>query len=322
MPRYRVTFLLETPLTALQDIQFTYQRESVEFLFSRRVDNLHVHLRATTEGDNWAKARDNAEKVISPVLDAVALHRKAPMMLQSATEIVKAETGDRRRAVVVDIQVSEHAVHLDEIAIQEIRSALDADLHAGHGVVRWLRYCFRPITILERFVFSWLAFENMVGTKQIINKCPDCNKQVTTHPVMDDDAAFALLQTGNPQLTRSGFDKLFRLWKNQLRAPVFHGGRIVTFQMRRQMIEAMGVFVPPIEAKAQSQAGFRAAYPGRAPLDGLVEHQLHHFLEFHSATAGKFADDAPTASQVTAVMQEPDEQKPFTHLPFEEAEHW
>lgn len=322
MPRYRVTFLLETPLICPHDVQFEFQGESVKILFSRRIDSLHVPLRGTAEGYNWVEARDNAEKVIAPVLDAVALHRKVPMMLQSMTEIVKAEGGSRRRAVVVDIQVTQQSVNLDGNAVQEIRQALEANLHAGHGLVRWLRYSFRPITTLDRFIFSWFAFENAVGTKRIVNKCPDCGKQVTSHSAMDNDAAFALLQTTNPRLTRPDFDKLSRSWRNELRAPVFHGGRIVTGQIRKQMIEAMHVFVPPIESKAQSQTGFKWAYPGRDPQDGIFELDLYHFVEFQSAAADEFANNVPTGSEVTAVTQEREEQVPFKFLPFEEAEHW
>jgi hypothetical protein len=321
MPRYRVTFLLETPLAANADVSFDFRGHAIVMLFSRRVDLHFTYVRIVVEAQTWAKAIEAAEELIMPALDVISLNRKVPMMLHPAVEVLKAEHGARRRAFLLDIRNAEHPVLLDGVLITDIKAALQRDAAFNQSSVRLLRYRFRPVTVLERFVFSWLAFENMMGTTTLTPLCPHCQKETSPRPAINRDAGFELLHTANPQLTKQQFDEMYKRWWDKLRNPVFHGGKIVTSSMRQKMQEAMQAFVPPMEAKSQSDMAFAHAYPGNAPNDGLIQVHCQHFIEFNSASASEFADDVPTPQQVS---QEPYEQRnpPFDLVGPEEFANW
>src|SRR5437660_2132490 len=103
MPRYRFAYTVETPLAATRDITFTNAGFPVTLRFADRIDDMHIRLDAVAEGDNWRAANESVmDNVISPVLDALALHRKAPAMLQNLLHVVKAENGGVRRAIVME----------------------------------------------------------------------------------------------------------------------------------------------------------------------------------------------------------------------------
>src|SRR6266849_772112 len=111
MPRYRFAYTVETPLAATINITFTNGRFPVSLRFTDRIDDMHIRLDAVAEGEDWRAANESVmDDVISPVLDALALHRKAPAMLQNLMHVVKAENGVVRRAVVIEGQSEQRPV--------------------------------------------------------------------------------------------------------------------------------------------------------------------------------------------------------------------
>jgi hypothetical protein len=149
MPRYRFTYTLETPLTADGDVTFKVQGFPVILRFSHRIDALHIRLDAVTEEETWKKATENVmDKIISPVLDTLALHRKAPAMLQQLLYVVKSGEGQMRKAIVIEPRNEQRAVHLDVPTIKEVQNFFDNPQPLNKGSIRWLRYCYRPITVL------------------------------------------------------------------------------------------------------------------------------------------------------------------------------
>lgn len=301
MPRYRFTYVLETPLSANEDTTFTSSGFPVTLLFSDRIDSLNIHLQAVAEGRNWQAANEIVmDEVISGVLDALALHRKAPSMLQELLHVVKAEEGARRRkAVVIEHRVQQTAVDIDQVARDEVQDFLNRAPRVNRATVRWLRYCYRPINVLERFVYSWLAFENQLGTVKIQPRCGTCNSDLPARPSVNREAAFQLLSQFRPVLTRQEFEEMFRGWWNDLRSPIFHGGRVAKTATRTQMRIAMDFYRIAAETSAQRQAGFRAAYPGLLPNDGLLQHAVYQFIEFAAPDeAAEFVDPPPVVEVV------------------------
>jgi len=298
MPRYRVKFLLETPLAFAQDVTLTFRNHAITFFFSGRVDQHFIYARTVTDADNWKMAIENAEKAITPALDIISMHRKAPTMLHSAVEVLKAEQGARRRAFILTIERKQEPVPLDEVVLGDIQAALTRDRAFSRSCVRMLRYSFRALTVLERFVFSWLAFENMSGSSTIRPQCPNCDTPLNPRPAFNRDAAFEIVRSAKPALTRQEFDLQYQIWWNKLRNPVFHGGKAVTTKMRIQMLEAMDAFVPPMESRTQAEMEFARAYPGKHPNDGTFQLHLQSFVEFQSNSPDEFATDVPTATQL------------------------
>lgn len=323
MPLYRFTYVLETLLSAARDITFMRSGFPVSLIFSARIDETHIRLLAIAEGATWLAANEAAmDNVISPVLDAISLHQKAPAMLQDLLTVVKAETGPVRRAVIIEHRRDAQVVSLGEQELGEIQNFLNRHPPLPHAVMRWLRYCYRPITALERFVFSWLAFENRAGTTQVRRKCEKCGADQPSHPALNRDEAYGVLLSERPTLSRTEFNGLFRQWWTELRSPVFHGGRPVTTAMRTQMGAAMNSYRTAVEHDLQREAGYRLAYPGLFPQDGLVQSNIHHFVEYTIADATREFAEPPDADALASVVERQRMPPRLTLLNYDEAQYW
>jgi hypothetical protein len=292
MPRYRFSYTVETPLAAAQDITLTSEGLPVTLNFANRIDSLHVRLDAVADGATWREANENAmDNVISPVLDVIALHQKAPAMLQDLLFVVKAAEGPRRRAVVVETRKQQQNVMIDEPAVNEVQTLLNNMPRKNRASMRWLRYCYRPINVLERFVYSWLAFEDFLGSKQVRGKCPACEAELPPHPSIDREAGCKLTLSVIPDSSADERKRMFREWWTELRSAVFHGGRVASTPIRTRMQEAMNIYRPAMENRLQESAQFELAHTGKTPNDGLVQHDIYHFIEFPADNfAAEFVD--------------------------------
>ncbi len=276
MPRYKFTYSVETPLRATEDVPFTHGNFQVHLGFSRPIDAEHVPASTIAEGGNWMEANAVAmEDGFGPVLDALSLHRKAPAMVQDLISVVRAETSGLRRAIVIESHQETHPVLIDGFTVREVQSALDANA-VSRPTLRWLRYSYRAIPVLERFVFAWLAYENRCGATRVARPCPHCQKDLPAFPSVDRDEAFRILVAREPELARPAFDASFREWHSELRSAVLHGGRRLDTSLRQRMQAAMDRFRPAVEEAMQQEAGFRHAYPGLRVNDGFFQTNLHH----------------------------------------------
>ena len=322
MPRYKFGYTVETPLRAERDVTFTHGAFEVTLNFSRPLDPEHISVYAVAEGRNWTEANAIAmDDAFGPALDMLSLHKKAPAMLQDLLSVVKAEAGTTRRAVLIDIHKEIQPVRVDDLAMQEVQNALNLD-GEDRPALRWLRYSYRAVPALERFVFAWLAFENFCGVKPVVRPCPHCDKELPPFSSTNRDEAFRVLQSREPQLSRTEFDQLFRDWWTELRSAVFHGGRRLDTELRQRMLNASERFRPAVENLVQQEAGFRWAYPGTRSNDGFSQINYRHFVEFEcDANVGEFADapQVPTRSGKISTLRVPDG---VTLLNFEEANDW
>ncbi len=323
MPRYRFTYLLETPISAERDVTFDHGGSAAHLSFANRIDENHIHLQAVAEGQNWLEANELLmDDVVSPVLDAISLHRKAPMMLQDLLLVVKAENGHVRKAVVIDHNIQNMPVALGDAEIGEIESFLKNRPALSHAVMRWLRYCYRPITVLERFVFSWLSFENRAGTMQVRRQCPECRKDLPSFPGLNRDEAYEVLRKEHPAMSRAEFDITFRHWSWELRNPVFHGGKAVSTKMRTEMQQAMDFYRVAVEHDLQRQAGYRLAYPGLHPQDGSLRVDIHHFVEYRTDDVNLEFADPPHREALLVMVEKQELPKELTLLDMNTAKHW
>ena len=322
MPKYRFTYLVETPLRAAEDVTFTHGNFPVELGFSRPLDAEHIPASTVGEGANWREANAAAmEDGFGPVLDALSLHRKAPAMVQDLQRVVKAGMGALRRAIVIESHNELHPVPIDGLTVREVQSALDANA-VSRPALRWLRYSYRAIPVLERFVFAWLAYENCCGATRVARPCPHCQKDLPAFPSVDRDEAFRIVAAREPQLARANFDASFREWYSELRSAILHGGRRLDTALRQRMQAAMDRFRPAVEEAMHREAGFRHAFPGARVNDGFFQTNLHHFVEFACPPGmGEFAAVPPIpALEVRNAGPWPGEG--VTLLDFNESRDW
>lgn len=181
-------------------------------------------------------------------------------------------------------------MQLDGVAIEEVQNALNRD-QVDQPFLRWLRYSYRSIPVLETFVTAWLAFENFCGTKRVARNCPNCGAELPSFSPTDREKAFLALKGREPQLTQDEFNTAYKGWRDELRNPTMHGGRTLRSESRRKMQAAMQRFRPAIEDIAQAELSYRLAYPGTRVNDGVTQVDLHRFVQFEcSLDDGEFAE--------------------------------
>jgi len=316
------SYSIETPLRATEDVTFTHGSFTVQLGLFHPLDAEHIPASIVVEGRNWVEANAiGMEDGFGPVLDALSLHRKAPAMLQDLRSVVKAETGTLRRAIVIESHKELNPVHIDSFTTREVQNALDAN-RIGRPALRWLRYSYRAIPVLERFVFAWLAFENRCGTTQVARPCPYCHEDLEPFPSVNRDEAIRILQSREPQLARADFETSFREWWRELRSAVLHGGRRLDTALRLRMQAAMNRFRPAVEEGMQKEAGFRHALPGLRVNDGFFQTNLHHFLEFVCPPGTPEFAEAPPVPQFEGRNAPPGTAGGVTLLDFNESTNW
>jgi hypothetical protein len=295
MPRYKITYTIETPLRAARDITLTHGIHSITLKCSTPMDDRRVFGVTVVEAPNWVAANAIAmEDAFGPILDALSLYKKTPAMVQDLVSIVKSEATLARRAIVIDIQDEMQPVQIDEVGLQAVQAYLSSQ-HPDRPALRWLRYSYRAIPLLERFVFSWFAFENLTGVKAVKKKCWRCKENSSSVPSMNRDEAFRIISTREKQLERPTFEREFKEWWREFRSAVLHGGRRLDTDLRSRMQNAMERFRPAVEDVLQAEAGYRFAYPGARPNDGLSQFRFRFFVEFTIRDAAAEFADAPPA---------------------------
>lgn len=322
MPRYKFKYSVETPLRAERDVTLTHGQFSVHLGLSRPLDQDRIPAHTVVEGKKcWEANAIAMEDAFGPALDALSLHAKAPAMLLDLQSVLKAETGTTRRAVLIESHSVFQPVYINNEAIQEVQDALIKG-KVVRPAFRWLRYSYRLVPVLEQFVFAWLAFENSWGTKKHVPICEHCKKERAPYDRANRDEAFRILQLREPQLQRAEFDRTIAEWYSELRSAVLHGGRAPDSALRQRMREAMNRFRPAVEALAQQELGFRWAYPGIRPNEGMLQTNWQHFVEFTCAPdIGEFAD-IPPMPRFANLNEEPQVDDSVKVLDFAESNNW
>ena len=214
-----------------------------------------------------------------------------------------------------------HPAHIDGFTIREVQNALDAN-RVSRPALRWLRYSYRAIPALERFVFAWLAFENRCGTTAVIRPCPHCHKDLELFRSVDRGEAFRILQSREPQLARVDFETSFWEWWRELRSAVMHGGRRLDTALRQRMQAAADRFRPAVEETMYLETGFRHAFPGIRVNDGLFQTNLHHFIELACAPETSEFAETPAVPQFEGRAAPPLAGEGVRLLDFNESMNW
>ena len=69
------------------------------------------------------------------------------------------------------------------------------------------------------------------------------------------------------------------------------------------MQAAMDVYRTAVEHELQRQAGYRLAYPGLTPQNGLIQFKVHHFAEYAVEDAAIEFADPPGIEDVFEVVE-------------------
>lgn len=193
----------------------------------------------------------------------------------------------------------------------------------------WYRYAIQRELILDRFVFQWLAFEGLAGSRQIPTVCPRCGKEVThcekalSHEGSDRQRAYQLFSRSEPSTTIQEFTK--QIW-GKARNSVFHGSKYPG----PELLTRLNTLFPKLRRACESEFSQVYGLPDQPrPLRALGWY-LNNFNMFEWQTANaqdRFATDFPWDSVTREFANWQDgevrtgnpDKWPFTLLNFEKA---
>jgi hypothetical protein len=183
------------------------------------------------EGNGFQDANTTGNEIISEFLDALSFIMKSSLFLMEIAVALKDEKGSAKRVAYRNTTKDSlpNPLYLQDETADSVRKILSEIQIEGHYdlSLRWLRYSYRARTWTEKFVNEWLAFERLLGEKQIERKCPQCGKELPSYPSVDKKDAYNLLLKYHPKLDEKSFKTI---WKARQR--MFHGGGLDTAFMK------------------------------------------------------------------------------------------
>jgi len=301
MARYRVRVRIETALAARRDYTFEYAGSEARFLFSSRRTDRELEAEVESTGANWDIAvRNVIDSVIPPTLDIIAFHRHTPMLLSFPTRVLKAEPGQRlRRAILTNMQSWPMTVDMDDRDVQEIRRLLSAKLPVARPALRWLRNAFRPLTILERFMFSRLALESIAGAVEVERECPTCGYRFPRYRSANRKVAREVLDALPTGISNKQFA---RLWFD-LRNIVFHGDKEPDSALLGELRTGSDTILEAVTRRLLEITGIDGRFRTAIPIGPEQLAHRHHFIEFNTKNeASDFAEDVPEVEAVESAL--------------------
>jgi hypothetical protein len=282
---YKIKFFVETSLSPDSRLNLPYLDASI-LLHPRKQDSTGISAELQVEANDYKLAITRAQdEYLYPALDALSFHRNATCLVSHFEQVLKNEKGSKqRRLIQLDATASPDFCHLDAQIISEVASFTEPLSQFPGTVVRWLRNVYRPITPVERFMYSWLALENLAGPalrRSQCNcgetlRCTKCDKPAPEYLTGNRDAAFEIVKG-------EGVDRTtFLHWWNGLRNGVFHGGKKLDTKFINELEAASRMIIPSVEAALQKRLGCEIKYRTKRTIHPEYIVHMHHFMEFEA----------------------------------------
>lgn len=297
LPKYKLTYFVETTLAASENLEFQYCGYTLTFLFGSRVDPRGIEVEVCCESANWREAVVLAtDGVIPPILDVIAFHRNTSMLLISTRRVLKAEPNSRqRRAVMLDERLFPTRWFINLAMANEINQILADNIPVPKMALRWLRDSYRAGTIRERFVPAWLALENLAGAKTNEKQCPDCGHKFPSYRSANREAAYKIIREFATGVDETTFDQ----WWNALRNSVFHGGKEPDSKFLLDLSNATRKIIYAVEKSLANRLNLTFRNRPVGPISRDSVYYRHFYVEFESTNPEEeFAQLVPTLDQL------------------------
>jgi hypothetical protein len=279
-------------MTSRDDVVLTSGQTSLNFLFSRkRAEDPTVLVVLEVDTEDHEKAQLMAAgRIIPPALDVLSYSSGAPTLLAECELALKSESGNQeRKGIYVGRSRSSRPIPLLEEAVQMGAAILAAD--GPKLPLCWLRYSHQRELSLERFVFAWLAFEELAGDADLTVKCPNCGTPAecpTCHSVItrrgaNREKAWEIFHVANPEVTRQHFDR--EVW-GRARSSLFHGGRYP----EPEFLQALSVLTPQLQeaTRREIQERYRLG-----PVPGAISSPIYRVFLFFSWNTNQIEQPYP-----------------------------
>lgn len=310
---------------AQRDLDFQFQDVSVKFLFSEREpEDKGFEAQLSCRADNWTAAVSRAlDEIVPPILDTVAVQMHTPLMLGTPTRVLKGEPGARRRKVIlINKKTLPTICKISPEIASRINAVLATESKVPRPALRWLRNSYRPLPIRDRFVFAWLALENLAGAKDVVKTCPQCNFSFPPFRSANRDGAFEVLRSVDAGVEKKEFDR----WWYDLRNAVFHGSKEPGSRFLAELRQVSDRILLAVNKFVERQAELDFAFRRKVPVTNEDVYYRHHFLEFDChQPEEEFAPEVPNVDRLEEVIDRQGETRRLMNgdlLSWSETETW
>lgn len=288
MPLYRLRYRVDTSLTSDSDFDLKTDQFTIKFLFSDRArDSRSIGAVLDIEAPNHNEAALVASGVaLPPALDALSLATGSPSLLRECELILKREPGSStRRGRYVGQRTAPNLLNMTEGSRELSQRLLNAQPRPELPML-WCRYAEHRQLILDRFVFAWLALEELAGDADIPTRCPKCGAEAT-HRGPNKERAWEIFSAHNAQADRKRFDR--EIW-GKARNAVFHGSKYPDPQFLSELRGYTEQIVPAVGHEIGRHLNFEYRKP--VPMEQVYNVNL--FFEWQTNTpVAEFAEDWP-----------------------------
>ncbi len=296
MPWYLVRFRVGTALVRKENVTVEFMGLKPQFLFAGAGEPGLVVVETKLEAPDNRQAWERlSASVLPPILDAMSFATGSPLLLKDCESILKDQSGESKRQVIyIGERIDPVRAELGKEEQAEVTQIL---ARAGKLSLplTWHRYALDRRLALEKFVFTWLAFESLAGDADVPNRCQTCGETLEhcgrpiQHRSSNKQRAFEIFQAAFPETTLQQFNR--EIW-GKARNHVFHGGRYPEPQFLVQINElSVKLHAAVDRAIAEGLALESRDRPHRRYQD---EYRIFHFVEWTtSEPAAQFAGDWP-----------------------------
>ncbi len=298
MPIYRLRYRVDTSLTCDEDVLLKNNQYQIKFLFSQRSrEDNSVLAETDLEAANHNEATLIASGVaIPPVLDALCFAAGGPSLLRDCEVILKREPGSQsRRARYVGQRSTPNFTRLTPAVRESSQRILDT-LDRPELPLYWYRYSQHRQLILDRFVFTWLAFEELAGDADVRALCSTCGAE-TTYRGANKERAWELFLASNKGSEQNEFRR--EIW-GRARNAVFHGSKYPD----PQFLSELNGYTARIALSVGHEIARQLDCKYQEPIPTEQIYRVFLFFEWETRTPEiDFADDWP-AEQVKTLIEQ------------------
>ena len=245
MNKYLIQNTIETSLQShANDVDINHNGSNVKLRLKIYKDNPYANAQVCVTATSYEEALGKSEDILSAVLDVGSFVMKSSLFSISIDYVLKSEQGKSERIIYRHILFERsNGLFITDDSKDAIQSLLNNGIAGKYELpLRWLRYAYRAGTIIEQFIYLWMALERIVGEQQIIRRCK-CGEEFS-YPSVPKDGIRAILKKHNKEISD---DEIEMIWK--ARQKVFHGGKKPAQEMLGELRSNSLIIMPIIEAE-------------------------------------------------------------------------
>jgi hypothetical protein len=155
--------------------------------------------------------------------------------------------------------------------------------------------------MLEEFVYTWLALENMAGEKEVRKRCPHCDNELEPYKAANRGKAFKIVNSSDPKVDSATFHQQ---WWDNLRNDIFHGKKRLDSNLLIDLNKVLDRLQPAVESYIERELAVTLRRGPKSASDTMF-FASWNYLEFGTRQPqSEFAPDPPDLARFTSIIEQ------------------